>query len=112
VRIFSITGFSRIAAKIFSSPPQFGQCSRRAQRSLKHWPQGLPERWAGDLRRRIAAVELDMAYAKQRALFELAPWRPSRARWRRALWHGRASHAIWNCSAPLSRPPSSSASMS
>ncbi len=28
VRIFSITGASRIAAMIFSSPPQFGQCSR------------------------------------------------------------------------------------
>jgi hypothetical protein len=28
VRIFSITGCSRIAAMIFSSPPQFGQCSR------------------------------------------------------------------------------------
>ena len=27
VRIFSITGCSRIAAMIFSSPPQFGQCS-------------------------------------------------------------------------------------
>jgi hypothetical protein len=29
VRIFSITGVSRIAAMIFSSPPQFGQCSRK-----------------------------------------------------------------------------------
>jgi hypothetical protein len=28
VRIFSMTGASRIAAMIFSSPPQFGQCSR------------------------------------------------------------------------------------
>jgi len=28
VRIFSITGCSRMAAMIFSSPPQFGQCSR------------------------------------------------------------------------------------
>ena len=28
VRIFSITGCSRIAAMIFSAPPQFGQCSR------------------------------------------------------------------------------------
>ncbi len=28
VRIFSITGVSKIAAMIFSSPPQFGQCSR------------------------------------------------------------------------------------
>lgn len=27
VRIFSMTGCSRIAAMIFSSPPQFGQCS-------------------------------------------------------------------------------------
>jgi uncharacterized protein (TIGR02444 family) len=45
---------------------------RRARRSLKRWPQGLPEGWAGDLRRRIANVELDMEYAEQRALFELA----------------------------------------
>jgi hypothetical protein len=28
VRTFSITGVSKIAAMIFSSPPQFGQCSR------------------------------------------------------------------------------------
>jgi hypothetical protein len=28
LRIFSITGCSRMAAMIFSSPPQFGQCSR------------------------------------------------------------------------------------
>ena len=28
VRIFSMTGCSRIAAMIFNSPPQFGQCSR------------------------------------------------------------------------------------
>jgi len=27
VRIFSITGCSRIAAMIFNSPPQFGQCA-------------------------------------------------------------------------------------
>ena len=28
VRFFSITGCCRIAAMFFSSPPQFGQCSR------------------------------------------------------------------------------------
>ena len=28
VRIFAMTGDSRMAAMIFSSPPQFGQCSR------------------------------------------------------------------------------------
>lgn len=45
---------------------------RRARRSLKASPQGLPEGWADDLRRRIAAAELDMEYVEQRALFELA----------------------------------------
>ena len=35
VRIFSMTGCSRIAAMIFSSPPQFGPCSRsRSKRNF------------------------------------------------------------------------------
>ena len=44
---------------------------RLARRSLKRAPQGLPDGWAADLRRRIGAVELDMEYAEQRALFAL-----------------------------------------
>lgn len=53
---------------------------RGARRALKRSPQGLPEGWAGDLRRRIGAVELDMEYAEQRALFELAQALPPAAR--------------------------------
>lgn len=45
---------------------------RRARRALKAAPHGLPEGWAADLRRRIAAAELDMEYAEQRLLFDLA----------------------------------------
>jgi uncharacterized protein (TIGR02444 family) len=45
---------------------------RRARRALGRAPQGLPDGWAGELRKRIGAVELDMEYAEQRALFELA----------------------------------------
>ncbi len=53
---------------------------RRARRSLKRSPQGLPDGWAGELRQRIGAVELDMEYAEQRALFELAQTLPPAAR--------------------------------
>ena len=53
---------------------------RRARRSLKAAPQGLPEGWAADLRKRIAAAELDMEYAEQRALFELAQALPKATR--------------------------------
>ena len=53
---------------------------RLARRSLKRSPQGLPECWAGELRQRIGAVELDMEYAEQRLLFELAQALPAVAR--------------------------------
>jgi uncharacterized protein (TIGR02444 family) len=53
---------------------------RRARNSLKRSPQGLPEGWAGELRKRIAATELDMEFAEQRALFELAQALPPAAR--------------------------------
>jgi len=49
-----------IAARFSSSQPQFGKCSGRARRSLMRWRQGLAECWFSDLRRRIAATELDM----------------------------------------------------
>ena len=47
LRIFSITGASRIAAMIFSSPPQFGQCSRsRSNTRLSNLAQlGRTGRW-------------------------------------------------------------------
>ena len=50
---------------------------RRARRALKSAPQGLPDGWADDLRRRIGVVELDMEYAEQRALFVLAQALPA-----------------------------------
>lgn len=53
---------------------------RRARRSLKARPQGLPEGWADGLRKRIAAAELEMEYAEQRALYELAQGLPAAAR--------------------------------
>lgn len=53
---------------------------RRARRSIKASPQGLPEGWADDLRRRIGAAELDMEYAEQRVLFGLAQVLPVAAR--------------------------------
>jgi uncharacterized protein (TIGR02444 family) len=53
---------------------------RRARRSLKAAPQGLPEGWAADLRGRIAAAELDMEYAEQRLLFDLAQALPAAGR--------------------------------
>jgi uncharacterized protein (TIGR02444 family) len=53
---------------------------RRARRSLKAAPQGLPDGFAADLRQRIGAAELDMEYAEQRVLFELARALPPVAR--------------------------------
>lgn len=53
---------------------------RRARRSIRRAPQGLPGGWAGELRQRIGAVELDMEYAEQRALFEIAQSLPRRTR--------------------------------
>ena len=50
---------------------------RHARRALKSAPQGLPDGWADDLRRRIGVVELDMEYAEQRALFVLAQALPA-----------------------------------
>ncbi len=49
---------------------------RQARQSLKAAPEGLPEGWAADLRRRIGAAELDMEYAEQRALYLLAQGLP------------------------------------
>ena len=37
VRILSITGCSRITAMIFSSPPQFGQCSRSSENTASSY---------------------------------------------------------------------------
>jgi uncharacterized protein (TIGR02444 family) len=53
---------------------------RQARRALKAAPRALPQGWADDLRKRIGAVELDMEYLEQCALFALARTLPSPAR--------------------------------
>lgn len=53
---------------------------RRARRSLKTAPPSQQGGWADELRQRIGAVELDMEYVEQRALFELAQALPQAAR--------------------------------
>jgi uncharacterized protein (TIGR02444 family) len=45
---------------------------RRARTALKAAPEGLPDGWPERLRRRIAAIELDMEFAEQCRLFEIA----------------------------------------
>jgi uncharacterized protein (TIGR02444 family) len=51
---------------------------RRARRALKSAP--LPDGWSADLRKRIAAVELDMEYLEQCALVELVQSLPPHTR--------------------------------
>jgi uncharacterized protein (TIGR02444 family) len=45
---------------------------RRVRRALKTASAGLPGGWGADLRKRIGAVELDLEFLEQCALFELA----------------------------------------
>jgi uncharacterized protein (TIGR02444 family) len=45
---------------------------RGVRRALKPMSKGLPAGWAADLRKRIGAVELDLEYLEQFALFQLA----------------------------------------
>ncbi len=49
---------------------------RRARRTLKTAPLGLPSAWSTDLRKRIGAVELDLEYLEQCALAGLAQQLP------------------------------------
>ena len=53
---------------------------RQVRRTLKAASADLPEGWAPDLRKRIAAVELDLEYLEQCALFQLAQTLPPLAR--------------------------------
>lgn len=45
---------------------------RQARRALKKAPNGLPAGWAGQLRKRIGALELDLEYLEQRLLADAA----------------------------------------
>jgi uncharacterized protein (TIGR02444 family) len=73
---------------------------RRARRALKS--ASLPGRWAADLRKRIAAVELDMEYLEQCALVELADGLPPLTR--RKSPHDTARASIDRYLALLSVP--------
>jgi uncharacterized protein (TIGR02444 family) len=64
---------------------------RRVRRALKAAPAGLPPGWAADLRKRIAAVELDLEYLEQQALAELAQALPPAMRRRPPRAAARAS---------------------
>jgi uncharacterized protein (TIGR02444 family) len=45
---------------------------RQVRRALKAAPPGLPLEWGAELRQRIGAVELDLEYLEQAALFQQA----------------------------------------
>ena len=53
---------------------------RKVRRALKAASAELPDGWGADLRKRIGAVELDLEYLEQCALFQLAPSLPPLAR--------------------------------
>ena len=49
---------------------------RKVRRALKATPPGLPQEWGAELRKRIGAVELDLEYLEQCALFQQAQTLP------------------------------------
>ena len=110
VRIFSMTGASRMAAMIFNWPPQFGQCSRsrsntrlssRAQLSRTGpWCAQFASHVAGSAASALSSGACGTTIGRSLALGASTPWK--RIRCKRGLGT-RAAKRCMNSSGDITR---------